>query len=170
MFYHLKNFKRPGSQCYKNFFPPLLMMRPNKLECLYLAIPFQSILTFAGSTRILPKKDAPERCSNYWVLALPSNSKTWLERVSKDKPSSLLCLVICNEEKKFYKIDTWVSILWNFFSSSLTLRWVSRGCNSSALPNICNNCQSLPLWNSLTAKLWRQAPRLITLGWNVETL
>jgi hypothetical protein len=47
-------------------FPSLLMMRPNKLECLYLAITFQSSLTFAGNTRSLPKKEASERCSN-WV-------------------------------------------------------------------------------------------------------
>ncbi len=31
-------------------FSSLLMKRPNKLECLYLAITFQSSLTFAGST------------------------------------------------------------------------------------------------------------------------
>ncbi len=36
------------------------------------------------------------------ALALPSNSKTWLERVSKDKPSSLLGLVVGDEGKKFY--------------------------------------------------------------------
>jgi len=35
-----------------------------KLECLYWAITFQSILTFAGSTRSLPKKEASERSSN----------------------------------------------------------------------------------------------------------
>jgi len=54
------------SQCYKTFFSLLLMMRPHKLECLYLAITFQSSLTFAGSTRSLPKKITSERSSN-WV-------------------------------------------------------------------------------------------------------
>ncbi len=39
-------------------------------------------------------------------MALPSNSKTWLERVSKDKPSILLGLVIVDEGKKFYNIAT----------------------------------------------------------------
>jgi hypothetical protein len=48
----------------KYFFPSLPMTRPNKLECLYLAITFQSSLTFAGNTRSLPKKEASERCSN----------------------------------------------------------------------------------------------------------
>ncbi len=51
-------------QCYKTF-SSLLMMKPNKLECLYLAIIFQSSLTFAGNTRSLPKKEASERCSNW---------------------------------------------------------------------------------------------------------
>jgi hypothetical protein len=40
------------------------------------------------------------------ALALPTNSKTWLERVSKDKPSSLLGLVVSDKGKKFYNIDT----------------------------------------------------------------
>jgi hypothetical protein len=45
------------------------------------------------------------------ALALPSNSKAQLERVSKDKPSCLLGLVVSdkekkfNEEKKFYNTD-----------------------------------------------------------------
>jgi hypothetical protein len=41
------------------------------------------------------------------ALALPSNSKTQLERASKDKRSSLLGLVISDEGKEFYHIDTW---------------------------------------------------------------
>jgi hypothetical protein len=40
------------------------MTRPNKLECLYLAITFQSSLTFAGNNRSYPKKEASERYSN----------------------------------------------------------------------------------------------------------
>jgi hypothetical protein len=39
------------------------------------------------------------------ALALPSNSKTGLERVSKDKPNSLLGLPVNDEGKKFYNID-----------------------------------------------------------------
>jgi hypothetical protein len=39
------------------------------------------------------------------ALALPSSSKTWLERVSKAKPSSLLGLVISEKGKKFNNID-----------------------------------------------------------------
>ncbi len=71
------------------------MTGPNKLECLYLAINLQSSLTFAGHTRSLPKKHLKG-----FALALPSNSKTWLERVFKGKPSSLLGLIISDEGKK----------------------------------------------------------------------
>jgi hypothetical protein len=39
------------------------------------------------------------------ALALPSNSKTQLERVTKGKQSSLLGLVVSDEGKKFYNID-----------------------------------------------------------------
>jgi hypothetical protein len=53
-------------QCYKTFF--FVETRPNKLECLYLAITFQSSLTFADNTRSLPKKEASERSSN-WVCS-----------------------------------------------------------------------------------------------------
>ncbi len=49
-----------------NFFSSLLTTRPNKLECLCLVNTFQSGLTFDGSTKSLPKKDASERHSN-WV-------------------------------------------------------------------------------------------------------
>ncbi len=78
-------------------------MRPNKLECLHLAKTYQSSLKFAGSTRSLPKKKRPPIG---FAMALPSNSKTRLERVTNGKPSSLLGLIISDEGKKFYHIDT----------------------------------------------------------------
>jgi hypothetical protein len=82
------------------------MTRPNKLDCLHLAKTFQSSLTFAGSTRILPKKEASERPSKIgFAVALPSNSMTRLERVTKGKPSSLFGLVISDEEKSFVKLS-----------------------------------------------------------------
>ncbi len=49
------NILTPGVKVIK-LFSSLQKMRPNKLECLYLAITFQSSLTFAGNTRGLPKK------------------------------------------------------------------------------------------------------------------
>jgi hypothetical protein len=55
----------------KKLVSSLLTTRPNKLECLYLAITFQSSVTFAGNTRSLPKKEASERRSN-WVGSGPA--------------------------------------------------------------------------------------------------
>ncbi len=55
----------PGAYVIK-LFSSLLMTRPNKLEYWYLAITFQSSLTFAGNSRSLPKREASERHSN-WV-------------------------------------------------------------------------------------------------------
>jgi hypothetical protein len=52
----------------KNIFSLLQTMRPNKLECLYLANTFQCSQAFAGNTRSLPKKEASERSSN-WVFS-----------------------------------------------------------------------------------------------------
>jgi hypothetical protein len=55
----------PGVNVIK-LFSSLQMMRPNKLECLYLAITLQSSITFAGNTKSLPKKEASEKHSS-WV-------------------------------------------------------------------------------------------------------
>ncbi len=60
------------------------MMRPNKLECLYLAITFQSSIKFAGNTRNLPKKEASERSSNWVGSGLAHKFEDLMERVSKD--------------------------------------------------------------------------------------
>ncbi len=51
------------------------------------------------------------------ALALPSNSKTWLERVSKDKPSNLLGLDISDEGKKFYNVDNQVRMAADLLSA-----------------------------------------------------
>jgi hypothetical protein len=53
-----------------------------------------------------PRRKHPKDAPIGLALALPSNSKTWLERVSKDKPSSLLVLIVSNKGKTFYSIDT----------------------------------------------------------------
>ncbi len=84
----------------------MLTTRPNKLECLYLAITFRSNLTLAGNTRSKPRRKHLKGAPIGPALVLPSNSKTWLERVSKGKRSSLLGLVISDEEKEFYGLDT----------------------------------------------------------------
>ncbi len=41
---------------------------------------------------------------------MPSNSMSWLERVSKDKHSSLFGLIVSNEVKNFHNIDTRIVI------------------------------------------------------------
>jgi hypothetical protein len=50
-----------------------------------------------------------------FALALPSNSKTQLEKVTKSKPSSLSGLVISDEGKKFYNMDTRCQCYKTFF-------------------------------------------------------
>jgi len=58
--------ERSGVNSIKLFFLLLRQCRGKNSECLYLAITFQSSLTFAGNIRSLPKKEASERHSN-WV-------------------------------------------------------------------------------------------------------
>jgi hypothetical protein len=70
------------------------------------------------------------------ALDFPSNSKTWLESISKDKHSTLLGLVISEEGKKFYNIDTWFQGHKTFFSLSLTLR--SNDAVSLSLSSLSN--------------------------------
>jgi hypothetical protein len=84
----------------------MLIVRPNKLEHFYLAITFQSSLTFAGNAKSLPKKEASGTCSNWVGSGLALKFWTWLERVSKEKWSSLLALSSAMKEKKIYNIDT----------------------------------------------------------------
>ncbi len=64
-FFFFFNYRPSGANVIKLFFF-VVDDKANKLECLYLAITFQSSLTFAGNTRSLPKKEASERHSN-WV-------------------------------------------------------------------------------------------------------
>ncbi len=61
------NSETPGVNVIK-LFSSLLTTRPNKLECLYLAITFLSSLTFAGNIGSLVKKEASERSSD-WVCS-----------------------------------------------------------------------------------------------------
>jgi hypothetical protein len=70
------------------------MTRPSKLECLYLAITFQTSLTFGGNTRGLPKKEASEKSSNWVCSGLALKFKDLTGKGVKGKPSSLSGLVI----------------------------------------------------------------------------
>jgi hypothetical protein len=58
----------PGVNVIKTFFLHCRRQSQISLLCLYLAITFQSSLTFAGNTRSLAKKEAPERSSG-WVCS-----------------------------------------------------------------------------------------------------
>ncbi len=65
------------SQSYQTSFSSSVMTRPNKLECLHLAKTFQSSLTFAGSTRNLPKKQGQSKPKWRTFQVLPSWVSSW---------------------------------------------------------------------------------------------
>jgi hypothetical protein len=54
-----------------------------------------------GTPGAYPRRKHLKAAPVGFALALPSNSKTRLERVSKDKPSSYLGLIISDKEKSF---------------------------------------------------------------------
>ncbi len=60
----------------ENIFSLSLTTRPNEL-LFVLAITFQSILTFAGNTRSLSKKEASERTSNWVGSGLALKRPDW---------------------------------------------------------------------------------------------
>jgi hypothetical protein len=64
-------------------------------ECLYLAITFHLLVTPGACPRRKHLKGPPIG----FALALLTNSKTWLERVSKDRPSNLLGLIVSDKGK-----------------------------------------------------------------------
>ncbi len=100
-----------------NIFPSSLLMRPNKLECLYWQSLSSLVKHFLKTPGAYPRRKHLKGAPIGLPLALPSKSKTWLERVSKGKPSSLLGLIINDKGKKFYNNDTrvkwWTAALSN---------------------------------------------------------
>jgi hypothetical protein len=58
--------------------------------------------------RAYPRREYLKGAPIGLALALPSNPETQLERVFKGKRSSLSGLVVSDEGKKFYNVDTWV--------------------------------------------------------------
>ncbi len=44
------------------------------------------------------------------LLVLPANVRLDWKVIARNKHSSLFGLIFCNEEKKFYNIDTWSSL------------------------------------------------------------
>jgi hypothetical protein len=49
------------------------------------------------------------------LLVLPTNVRLDWKVIARYKHSSLLGLIISDKEKKFYNIDTWRTMLFNFF-------------------------------------------------------
>ncbi len=100
----------------------MLMTRPNKLECLYLAITFQSSLTFAGNTRSLPKKEASERCSNWIGFSLcPQILRLDWKGFTRTNPLTYQASSSVMKEKSFITLTTGQNgIKLFFFVTSLS--------------------------------------------------
>ena len=79
------------------------MLRLNKLECLYLETLSNQVLEFEGKARANPI-GAHFRCK---LLVLPANVRLDWKVIARYEHSSLFGLVFCNEENKFYNINTW---------------------------------------------------------------
>ncbi len=81
-------------------------MRPNKLEGLSLENLPSQVLEFVGKARANPI-GASFRCFLLGkLLALPSNVRLDWKVIARYEYSSLFGLVVSNEGKKFYNIDT----------------------------------------------------------------
>jgi hypothetical protein len=103
-------------QYYKTFFSSLMMTaRPEPSQLEYL-----SDASFLGK-----------------ILVLPANVRLDWKVIARYKHSSLLGLVFCNEEKKFYNIDIWCQYYKTFFS---LLTKKNRMCVPAS--------QSLPKWST----------------------
>jgi hypothetical protein len=53
------------------------------------------------------------------LLVLPENVRQDWKVIARYKHTSLFGLVFCNEEKKFYNIDTWVKCYKTFYGRNL---------------------------------------------------
>jgi hypothetical protein len=87
-----------------NFFPSSLMTRPNKLEGLPLITLSSWVLEFDGTARANPTGGPFSFLGK--LLVLPANVRLDWIVFDRCKHSSLFGLVISNEEKKFYNIET----------------------------------------------------------------
>jgi hypothetical protein len=79
----------------------------NKLKCLSPAKPFWPSVILAGKARIQPKMGAPERCFTWVGSGLTHRHYTRLERVVREKHTSLLRKIVTIGRKKFYNTDPW---------------------------------------------------------------
>ena len=88
------------------FFPLSLTMRPNKLEDLPFETLSTQVLEFEGKADQTQLEDLLDASFLGKLLLLPANVRLDWKVIAKYKHSSLFGLVVSNEEKKFYNIDT----------------------------------------------------------------
>ncbi len=90
----------------QNFFPSLLMTRPNKLERLSSETLSSKVLEFEGKARANPIR-ASFRCIFLGKsLVFPANVRLDWKVIARYKCSSLFGLDFNDEGKKFYNIDS----------------------------------------------------------------
>ncbi len=87
-----------------NYFWPYFLNFCTKLECLSVTCLFQFSLMFVGKARNLPQNGAPERCFICIGSSITSKYQTSLERLARDKHSSVLRKFVNYGQKKFYNI------------------------------------------------------------------
>ena len=87
------------------------MTRPNELECLSLETLSSQVLELEARANPI---GAPFRC---FLLVLPANVRLDWKVIARYKHPSLFGLVVSNEGKKFYNIDTLSRIHNTSFSS-----------------------------------------------------
>jgi len=66
---------------------------------------------FVGKARSLPKNEAPERCFTWLSSSLAYKQQTRLERLARDKHSSLLQKFVIYVQKKVYSIGAWYKLI-----------------------------------------------------------
>ncbi len=90
----------PGVNVIK-LFSFVAVTRPNKLECLYLAITFQSSLTFADNTRSLPKEDIWKALQMGWLWPYPQILRPDWKGFLRTNPLAYKALSSVTKEESF---------------------------------------------------------------------
>jgi hypothetical protein len=96
----------PGVNVINVFFPLSLVMRPNKLEGLPLETLSSQVLEFEGRPEPTQLETLSDASFLGKLLVLPANIRLDWKVVARYKHSSLFGLIISNEGKKIYNIDT----------------------------------------------------------------
>ncbi len=98
------------------FFPSSLMTRPNKLEGLPLVTLSSRGLEFEARPEQTQLEDLSDASFLGKLLVLPTNVRQDWKVFARCKLSSLFGLVVSNEEKKFFNIDSRWQCLKKFYS------------------------------------------------------